>query len=73
MDALYRASFAGESMGIYAMVIDAKHDKAKQFYQQYGFQPLAPHPLLLFASLKELRKQFSSKGHNHNPIHPRIL
>lgn len=60
MDALSRTSLAGESMGIYGMVIDAKHKNAKQFYQQYGFQSLSLNPLLLFASLKELRKKFIS-------------
>jgi GNAT superfamily N-acetyltransferase len=60
IDALSRASFAGESIGIYGMVIDAKHEKAKQFYQQYGFQSISLTPLLLFASLEELRKQFFS-------------
>jgi len=56
MDSLYRASLAGESVGIYGMLIDAKHEKAKQFYQQYGFQSLVINPLILFASLKDLRK-----------------
>lgn len=59
-DALSRTSLAGESMGVYGMVIDAKHEKAKQFYQQYGFQSISLNPLLLFASLKDLRKKFIS-------------
>ena len=60
MDSLYRASLAGENIGIYGMVIEAKHEKAKQFYQQYGFQSISMNPLLLFASLKVLRNKFIS-------------
>lgn len=64
IDALYRTSLAGESMGIYGMgiygmVIDVKHEKAKQFYQRYGFESISLNPLLLFASLKVLRNKFT--------------
>jgi hypothetical protein len=58
MDALYRTSVAGENMGIYGMIIDAKHEKAKQFYQRYGFYSVFLNPLLLFAPLKDLRAKF---------------
>lgn len=57
-DALYRTSMAGESLGIYGMLIDAKHEKAKHFYQRYGFKTLTQNPLLLLAPLKRLRNQF---------------
>jgi GNAT superfamily N-acetyltransferase len=60
IDALYRVSRAGENMGIYGMVIDAKHETAKRFYQQYGFETLSLNPLLLFACLKDLRNKFLS-------------
>lgn len=58
MDALYRTSVAAENMGIYGMIIDAKHEKAKQFYQRYGFYSIFLNPLLLFAPLKDLRAKF---------------
>lgn len=61
VDALYRAALAGENMGIYGMVIDAKHEKAKQFYQKYGFESISLQPLILFAFLKELRKKFENR------------
>lgn len=64
MDALYRTSVAAENMGIYGIVIDAKHEKAKQFYQRYGFQSSSLNPLTLFGSLKELRKNFEIKKNN---------
>lgn len=60
IDAFYRTSFAGKNMGIHGIVVDAKHEKAKQFYQQYGFQSISLNPLLLFASLKELKNKFIS-------------
>ncbi|MBI2707746.1 MAG: GNAT family N-acetyltransferase [Proteobacteria bacterium] len=58
MDALYRTSVARENMGIYGMIIDAKHEKAKQFYQRYGFQSVFLNPLLLFAPLADLLDKF---------------
>lgn len=57
-DSLFRTSLAGENIGVYGIVIDAKHEKAKQFYQQYGFQSISTNPLLLFSSLKEIRNKF---------------
>ena len=60
IDALYRTSAAGESIGIHGMIVDAKHEKASQFYKKYGFQSLSMNPLLLFSSLKDLRRQFIS-------------
>lgn len=60
VDALYRTVTAGESMGIYGLIIDAKHEKALQFYQRYGFQSVTLNPLLLFSSLENLRNQFET-------------
>lgn len=38
-DAIKRVLAAGEALGIYAMVVDAKNDGASRFYQSLGFAP----------------------------------
>jgi ribosomal protein S18 acetylase RimI-like enzyme len=48
-DALLRAArIATTEMGIVAVVVDAKNDAAKTFYEKYGFIPFADSPLSLF-------------------------
>lgn len=41
IDAMRRGMSAGETMGLFAVVVDAKHEKAKDFYRKYGFIELA--------------------------------
>lgn len=60
VDALYRTSTAGENIGIHGMIIDAKHEKASQFYKKYGFHSFSNNSLTLFSSLKDLRGKFTS-------------
>jgi hypothetical protein len=35
----------------YALVVDAKSDAAKAFYEHYGFTPCRDNPLTLYLSL----------------------
>jgi GNAT superfamily N-acetyltransferase len=44
-DALLRASRA--DMGVFALVVDAKDDKAEAFYAHFGFEILAPRQLFM--------------------------
>jgi GNAT superfamily N-acetyltransferase len=60
VDALYRTSTAGENIGIHGMIIDAKYEKASQFYKKYGFHSFSNNSLTLFSSLKDLRGKFTS-------------
>ena len=39
---------ASQKMGIYAVTVDAIHDKARDFYRQYGFTGLRDDPLHLY-------------------------
>ena len=43
----------------YAFVVDAKDDKAAQFYQRYGFRYLVEGGRRLFVPVAEIAKLFS--------------
>ena len=46
-DALFRCLRVAEPVGIIAVIIDAKYEKAKAFYACYEFEALPDHPLTL--------------------------
>lgn len=58
MDALQRCHKLAKEIGMVAVVVDAKHDKAAAFYRQYGFESLPDQPLLLWLTSKKLGKLF---------------
>jgi GNAT superfamily N-acetyltransferase len=60
LDALSRCLRVAEDVGIAAVLIDAKHERAKAFYARYEFDGLPDHPLTLWLSLSALRKLFES-------------
>lgn len=47
-DAIKRVLAAAESVAAYAIVVDAKDDAGKRFYESHGFIPLASRPRRLF-------------------------
>lgn len=47
-DALTRVLAASKSVAAYAIVVDAKDDHGKRFYEEHGFIPLASRPRRLF-------------------------
>ncbi|MBP6545894.1 MAG: GNAT family N-acetyltransferase [Phenylobacterium sp.] len=47
-DALRRVLGAGSDLGIFAILVDAKNDGARAFYESYGFQPFPSRPDRLF-------------------------
>ena len=51
-DALRRILGASKTLAVFAIVVDAKDERAAKFYQAYGFQvfPLQPRRLFLLAS-----------------------
>ncbi|HWK70766.1 MAG TPA: GNAT family N-acetyltransferase [Burkholderiaceae bacterium] len=59
MDSIKRCVLVGQQTGVFALVVDAKHDKAKSFYIRYGFTVIEQHPLTLYlplaTALKTLR------------------
>ena len=44
------------SVGLYAVVMDAKHDKARACYQTMGFMPTLDDPLCLYLPVSVLEK-----------------
>jgi hypothetical protein len=56
MHALHRCIALSDEIGMLAVVVDAKHDKAKQFYLRYGFEELPHQPLVLFISASTIRE-----------------
>jgi GNAT superfamily N-acetyltransferase len=59
LDALHRCLRVAEDIGIAAVLIDAKHERAKAFYARYEFDSLPDHPLTLWLPLAALRKLFA--------------
>lgn len=46
-------------MGGSLIIIDAKNEKAKKFYEQFGFIPTHGNPLTLIQSIKYIAKHFA--------------
>ncbi len=55
MDALHRCVVHATELGIFGVVVDAKHEKAKNFYFKYGFHPLTDYPLTLILPIQEIK------------------
>jgi ribosomal protein S18 acetylase RimI-like enzyme len=56
VDAMKRVQTASELIGVYALLVDAKDDSAKNFYIKYGFISLADDPMVLFLPLASFPK-----------------
>ncbi|MGH8631330.1 MAG: GNAT family N-acetyltransferase, partial [Burkholderiales bacterium] len=52
MDAIKRCALVGQQSGVYALAVDAMTERAKRFYERFGFIPLGGHPLKLYLPLK---------------------
>ncbi len=48
VDALHRILEASLAVAAFGVVVDAKDEKAKNFYLRFGFTPFVDHPLCLF-------------------------
>ena len=51
-DAVNRALVVSHNAGVRALLVHAMHDRAKEFYQHYGFQVSPTHPLTLMLRLR---------------------
>lgn len=51
MDAIKRCALIGQQSGVYALVVDAKDEDAKRFYQRYGFATIVDRPMTLYLPL----------------------
>ena len=49
--AVDRCLYARSLVGAYALLVDAKNEKAKLFYERYGFSPCVDAPMTLYLPL----------------------
>jgi GNAT superfamily N-acetyltransferase len=55
-DAILRSAQAAETIGARILLVHAKHDSAKAWYLQYGFEPSPTDPLHLQLLIKDIRR-----------------
>ncbi len=55
-DAVNRTVVVSRHAGVRALLVHALHDRAKQFYQYYGFQPSPVHPMTLMLRVDSLAR-----------------
>lgn len=53
-DAVNRAVTVSQNAGVRALLVHALHDRAKQFYEHYGFQESPQHPMTLMLRLNNV-------------------
>ncbi len=56
IDALRRATRIEKEIAVYAVEVVAKDERAKRFYEKYGFTPLKDDPLHLYLPMKVILK-----------------
>lgn len=61
MDALDRSLTVADNQGCVSVIVDAMHERAKQFYEKYEFEVLPNQPLTLWLPIAAIRKLFSKK------------
>lgn len=54
-DAVNRAVTVSQNTGVRALLVHALHDRAKQFYEHYGFQESPQHPMTLMLRLNNAK------------------
>ena len=54
-DAVKRAVAVSQNAGVRALLVHALHDRARQFYEHYGFQVSPQHPLTLMMRLSSVQ------------------
>jgi hypothetical protein len=56
-DALLRTATAAATIGARALLVHAKDEQAKSFYEHFGFEPSPTDPLHLFLIMKDLKRR----------------
>jgi ribosomal protein S18 acetylase RimI-like enzyme len=56
LDAIHRVVRASATIAVYAIIVDAKNERAGKFYERYGFQRFADEALRLFIPLETIEK-----------------
>ncbi len=58
MDALHRSLQASRQVAAFAVIVDAKDERAVAFYRRYEFTPFEDRPARLFLSMNVIEKLF---------------
>lgn len=61
-DAVRRIVGVGDTVAVFAIVVDAKDERAVEFYRAFGFQPFASRPRRLFLLTSTARKALLATG-----------
>jgi predicted GNAT family N-acyltransferase len=56
MEALSRSHELSKKLGSFAVIVDAKDEKVKLFYKEYGFIPLSHRPLTLYLPMSTIKQ-----------------
>ena len=56
LDAIRRVVRASTAIAVYAIVVDAKNERARKFYERYGFRSFVNAPRRLFLPLETFQK-----------------
>ena len=56
LDAIRRVVRASTTIAMYAIIVDAKNERAQAFYERYGFCAFASEPRRLFLPLETFEK-----------------
>jgi GNAT superfamily N-acetyltransferase len=56
MDAIKRCALVGQQSGVYALLVEAKNEAARRFYERFGFVAIAEHPMTLYLPLETALK-----------------
>lgn len=56
LDAIRRVVRASTTIAVYAIIVDAKNERAQAFYERYGFRAFASLPRRLFLPLETFEK-----------------
>jgi GNAT superfamily N-acetyltransferase len=59
-DALIRTASAASTIGARALLVHAKDEQAKAFYEHFNFEPSPTDPYHLFLIMKDLQRRLSS-------------
>jgi hypothetical protein len=54
-DAVGRAVSVSQNAGVRALLVQALHERAKHFYEHYGFQESPQHPMTLMLRLNTVK------------------
>ena len=56
LDAIRRVVRASTTIAVYAIIVDAKNERPRAFYERYGFRAFASEPRRLFLPLETFEK-----------------